>query len=151
MTETPAKSAPTPPPASPTPAKPKATLPVPLVIGVVGAALFVIGAFLPYYNLDQPGAPVPQIFQSVSGKIAILLVLVAVLLVAIKQLGTLAVAAVALATGPALRSVIDVASGDDVIVKLSAGSAGIGMYAALIGGAILLLAAFIPAKKKSKK
>jgi hypothetical protein len=154
MTE--AVSTPAPKPVEPPAEKPAIQLPVALVVSLVGAGLFLLGSFLKYY--DIPGST-PKMFDSVSGKVAIILVLVGVLLVAVKKMQMIGAIAVSLALGAVLRSVIDVASGDDSVINLvnqSAGAdiakAGIGMYAAFFGAIICLLAVFmIPKKKETKK
>ncbi len=142
-------------PVEPPEEKPAIKLPVALVVAIVGGALFLIGTFLPYYDINIPGVESPKMFDTMSGKVALILILVGVLLVAIKSFQMLGAIAVALSLGAVLRTVIDVASGDDAVIKLTnasasadVASAGVGMYAALFGAVICLLAVFIIPKKK---
>ncbi|MBN2177069.1 MAG: hypothetical protein JW722_05355 [Demequinaceae bacterium] len=150
-------SEPAPKPVEPPEEKQKISLPVALVVSLVGAALFLFGSFLAFYD-GIPGDETPKLFNAMSGKVAIVLILVSVLLVAIKRFGSLAAIAVSLALGAVLQPVIDVPSGDNLTIKLAnslagdeVASAGIGMYAALFGALICLLAVFMIPKKKDDK
>lgn len=132
-------------------------LPIALVISIVGAALFLLGAFMTYYD-GVPGET-PKLFNAMSGKVAVILILVSVLIVAIKRLQVLGLLCTALALGAVLQSVIDTASGDSLVVGLAnsltgteEAGAGLGMYAALFGAAICFVAVvLIPKKKKDEK
>lgn len=137
---------------------PGVSLPFPLVVAIVGGGLFLAGSFLEFYDLGIPGGETPKLFNAMSGKVAIILILVGVLLVAIKRFGALAVIAISIALGGVLGPVIDVASGDNLPIKLAnaitqseTAKAGIGMYAALFGAIICLLAAFMIRKNKDDK
>ena len=137
--------------------EPKARLPFALVVAIVGGGLFLFGAFLHYYN-GIPGDETPKLFNAMSGKIAIILILMSVLLVAIKRFQTLAAIAASLALGAVLQSVVDIASGDSLPIELSNAitnttdaSAGPGMYAALFGAIICLMAVFMVSRKKDKE
>jgi hypothetical protein len=135
--------------------KQKTPLPVALVVALVGAGLFLLGSFLAFYN-GVPGDETPKLINAMSGKVGLCLVLVAVLLVMAKKLQTIAAIAASLALGAVLAAAIDVTSGDALVVKLSSALAhsdvtgGVGMYAALFGAAIVLLAVFMISKKKPK-
>ncbi len=152
-----AASKPTPKPVEQPAEKPKIQLPVALVVSLVGAGLFLFGSFLAFYD-GIPGDETPKLFNALSGKVAIILILVSVLFVAIKRFGNLAAIAVSLALGAVLQPVIDVPAGDNLPIKLAnalagsdVASAGIGMYAALFGALICLLAVVMIPKKKDDK
>lgn len=137
--------------------KKEATLPVVLTISIVGAALFLIGSFMTYFD----GIPneTPRLFDAMSGKVAIILILLSVLCVAVKRFQTLGILFTAVAGGAVLQSVIDTTSGDSLVVTLANAltatedaGAGLGMYAALFGAAICFVAVvLIPKKKKDEK
>lgn len=153
MTE--ATPQPVPKPVEKTANKPAIQLPVALVVALVGAGLFILGAFLKYYDIPNTTL---KMFDSMSGKVGIILILVGVLLVAVKRFQLIGAISVSLALGAVLRSVIDVASGDEGVINIvndSAGAeiakAGAGMYAALFGSAIVLLAVLMISKKKDNK
>lgn len=143
------------PAAPPAAQKPKTPLPVALVVALVGAGLFVVGSFLDYYDIpDSTG----KMFDTMAGKAGLCLVLVAVLLVVAKKMQMIAAISASLALGAVLAAVINVAAGDDSVINLvnalagaEVAKAGIGMYAALFGAAIVLLAVFMVSKKKPAK
>jgi hypothetical protein len=148
MTEAVPAPAPKPVTPPPPPAAEKAPikLPVALVVALVGAGLFIVGSILDFYDIGIPDVDSPALFDNMSGKVGLCLMLIAVLVVAVKKLQTIGVVAASLTLGAVLAPMIDTASGD-----VSA-DAGIGMYATLFGAAIVLLAVFmIPKKKASKK
>jgi uncharacterized membrane protein len=144
------------PPATEKPEKKEASLPIILTISIVGAALFLVGSFLTYYD----GIPnqTPRLFDAMSGKVAVILILLSVLLVAIKRFQILGLLFTSLALGAVLQSVIDTNTGDSLVVKLAntisateEGGAALGMYAALFGALICFVAVvLIPKKKKDE-
>jgi len=158
MTEETAEKEPQPTPqAAETPKEKKeASLPIILTISIVGAALFLVGSFMTYYD----GIPdqTPRLFDVISGKVAIILILLSVLLVAVKRFQILGLLFTSLALGAVLQSVIDTNTGDSLVVKLAntisateEGGAALGMYAALFGALICFVAvAMIPKKKKDE-
>ncbi len=157
------ESKPSPQPATPTTEKAvespvekqKKPLPVAVVVALVGAGLFLFGCFLAFYN-GVPGDETPKLINAMSGKVGLCLILIAVLLVMAKKFQMIAVIAASLALGAVLSAAIDVTSGDALAVKLSSAFAhvdvtgGAGMYAALFGAAIVLLAVLMIPKKKPK-
>jgi len=147
------EAAPQPVPKPVEPPKPAIKLPVALIVSLVGAGLFLIGSLLDFYDGVSGSA-----FDTMSGKVGICLILLSVILVAIKKFKNLAAIAVSLALGGVLSPAIDAVSGDNSVINLvndkmtGGASAGIGLYAALFGAIIALLAiVMVPKKKDAKK
>jgi hypothetical protein len=140
-------------------------LPLALILTAVGAVLFIVGAFLDLYKIDNSvvptGAESMQMVDAQSGYVAIGLVALSLVLVLTKKFGVIAVAAFAAALGAILTIVINVLTENDAFVELTNGfisvmaqaevtvaSAGLGMWVALAGGLIGTTGAIMAASKK---